>query len=165
MIDLEYKCSGGSANTSLPAPPAKAAINTAVLTATVPSGITTGWNGRFCYVYYHWGVTDVIPNCRFALTDFAAWSSDSVMALRNNATATTVWTKAYSTLGGTGPHGACFDLTGGFFYVFVGASTELRLWRIKLSNGVATLIATDTGVKCPGYNFTHAWGSRSIYLT
>jgi len=152
MIDLKCNCSG-SANTSLPAPPAKAAINTAVVTATVPSGITSGRNGRFCYTYYHWDVTDVIPNCRFGITDSAAWSSDSVMALRNDENGYTVWTKAYSDLGETGPHGACFDLTGGFFYVFVGASTELRLWRIKLSNGSATLIATDTGVKCPNFRY------------
>ena len=152
MIDLKCNCSG-SANTSLPAPPAKAKINTAVITSTVPDSITSGWNGRFCYTYYHWDVTDVIPYCRFGMTDAAEWSKDSVMALRNDATGTTVWTKAYSTLGGTGPHGACFDLTGGFFYVFVGASTELRLWRIKLSDGTSTLIATDTGVKCPYYNY------------
>ena len=150
MIDLEYKCSGGSGNTSLPAPPAKAAINTAVVTATVPSGITSGWNGRFSYTYYHWDVSNVIPNCRFGITDSAAWSSASVMALRNDATGITVWTKAYSTLGTSGPQGACFDLTGGFFYVFVSTNTELRLWRIKLSNGASTLIATDTGVKCLG---------------
>ena len=153
MIDLEYKCSG-STNTSLPAPPAKAAINTAVVTATVPDGITSGWNGRFSYTYYHWDVTNVIPNCRFGITDAATWSSASVMALRNDATGTTVWTKAYSTLGNTVPHGACFDLTGGFFYVFVAASTELRLWRIKLSNGASTLIATDTGVNCPNYIYS-----------
>ena len=157
MIDLEYKCGGGSTNTSLPAPPAKAAINTAVVTATVPSGITSGWNGLFSYTYYHWDVTDVIPNCRFGITDAATWSSASVMALRNDATGTTVWTKAYSTLGVTGPHGACFDLTGGFFYVFVGASTALRLWRIKLSDGTSTLIATDTGVKCPNYDYGRAF--------
>ena len=155
MIDLEYKCGGGSTNTSLPAPPAKAAINTAVVTATVPSGITSGWNGRFCYTYYHWDVSDVIPNCRFGITDSATWSKDSVMALRNDATGTTVWTKAYSTLGAvfTALQAACFDLTGGFFYVFVATETELRLWRIKLSNGAQTLIATDTGVKCPNYGY------------
>ena len=153
MIDLEHKCGGGSTNTSLPAPPAKAAINTAVVTATVPDGITSGWNGRFCYTYYHWDVTDVIPNCRFGITDSAEWSKDSVMALRNDATGTTVWTKAYSTLGTSGPHGACFDLTGGFFYVFVSTSTELRFWRIKLSDGTSTLIATDTGTKCPDYAY------------
>lgn len=159
MIDLKCNCSG-SANTSLPAPPAKAKINTAVITSTVPDGITTGWNGRFCYTYYHWDVTDVIPNCRFGITDSAAWSKNSVMALRNDATGTTVWTKPYSNLGNSGPHGACFDLTGGFFYVFVAASTylggtsnELRLWRINLRDGVQTLIATDTGVKCPSYNY------------
>ena len=154
MIDLEYKCSG-STNTSLPAPPAKAKINTAVVTATVPSGITSGWNGRFCYAYYHWDVTDVIPNCRFGITDSAAWSKYSVMALRNDATGNTIWTKAYSDLGNTEPHGACFDLTGGFFYVFVCTSTELRLWRINLRNGVQTLIATDTGVKCPYYSYNN----------
>lgn len=153
MIDLKCNCCG-SANTSLPAPPAKAKINTAVVTATIPDGITTGWNGRFCYTYYHWDVTDVIPNCRFGITSATEWSKDSVMALRNDATGTTVWTKAYSNLGDTGPHGACFDLTGGFFYVFVGASTELRLWRIKLSDGTSTLIATDKGVECPNYNYT-----------
>lgn len=151
MIDLKCNCSGGSANTSLPAPPAKAAINTAVVTATVPNGITTGWNGRFCYTYYHWDVTDVIPNCRFGITDAAPWSSASVMALRNDATGTTVWTKAYSTLGSTQPQGACFDLTGGFFYVFVGGS-PVTLWRIKLSDGTSTLIATGTSDKCPNHN-------------
>ena len=85
MIDLKCNCSG-SANTSLPAPPNKAAINTAVVTATVPDGITSGWNGRFCYTYYHWDVTGVIPNCRFGITGATEWSSDSVMALRNDAT-------------------------------------------------------------------------------
>ena len=91
------------------------------------------------------------------MTDHTAWSSNSVMALRNDATGTTVWTKAYSTLGALDAalHGACFDFTGGFFYVFVGASTELRLWRIKLSDGTATLIATDTGAKCPNYNYKY----------
>ena len=150
---ISYIPLSGGSKSSLPAPPAKAKINTAVITSTLPSGITSGWNGRFCYTYYHWDVTDVIPNCRFGITDSAAWSSASVMALRNDATGTTVWTKAYSTLGDTGPHGACFDLIGGFFYVFVVASTELRLWRIKLSDGTSTLIATDTGVKCPNYSY------------
>ena len=37
--------------------------------------------------------------------------------------------------------------------MFVTASTELRLWRIKLSDGTSTLIATDTGVKCPNYGY------------
>ena len=154
MIDLKCNCCG-SASTSLPAPPAKAKINTAVITATVPDGITAGWNGRFCYTYYHWDVSNVIPNCRFGLTDSAEWSKNSVMALRNDATGTTVWTKAYSTLGAafTALQGACFDLTGGFFYVFVCTETELRLWQIKLSNGASTLIATDTGVKCPDYGY------------
>ena len=114
MIDLKCNYSG-SANTSLPAPPAKSAINTAVVTATLPSGIILGRNGRFCYTYYSWDVTGVIPNCRFEITDEAAWSVDSVMSLRNYETGTTVWTKSYSALGNTtGPHGACFDLTGGF---------------------------------------------------
>ena len=153
--ELSNLLSVGS-KSSLPVPPAKAAINTAVVTATVPDGITSGWNGRFCYTYYHWDVTDVIPNCRFGMTDSAGWSQNSVMALRNDATGKTVWTKAYSTLGAvfTALQAACFDLTGGFFYVFVTTETELRLWRIKLSNGAATLIATDTGTKCPDYSYT-----------
>ena len=151
--ELSDLLAGGS-KSSLPAPPAKAAINTAVVTATVPDGITVGWNGRFCYTYYHWDVTDVIPNCRFGITDSAPWSEDSVMALRNDATDTTVWTKAYSTLGESMPHGACFDLTGGFFYVFVNKSTELRLWRIKLSDGTSTLIAASNGDNFPGYGYT-----------
>ena len=150
--ELSNLLSGGS-KSSLPTPPAKAAINTAVITATVPYGVTTGWNGKFCYTYYHWDVRKVIPNCRFGITDSASWSKNSVMALRNDATGTTVWTKAYSTLGITQPQGACFDLTGGFFYVFVGAGVELRLWRIKLSDGTSTLIATDAGVKCLTYTY------------
>ena len=151
--ELSDLLSSGS-KSSLPAPPAKAAINTAVITSTVPAGITSGWNGRFCYTYYHWDVSDVIPNCRFGITDSAAWSKDSVMALRNDATGTTVWTKAYSTLGDTMPQGACFDLTGGFFYVFVGSS-EIKVWRIKLSDGTSTLIATSTADKCPGHGHTN----------
>ena len=150
--ELSALLSGGS-KSSLPAPPAKAEINTAVITSTVPYGITSGWNGRFCYTYYHWDVSDVIPNCRFGITDSAAWSKDSVMALRNDATGTTVWTKAYSTLGDTMPQGACFDLTGGFFYVFTGGSA-IKVWRIKLSDGTSTLIATSTADKCPGYGHT-----------
>ena len=159
--ELSALLSGGS-KSSLPAPPAKAEINTAVITSTVPYGITSGWNGRFCYTYYHWDVSDVIPNCRFGITDSEAWSSNSVMALRNDATGTTVWTKAYSNLGTTGPHGACFDLTGGFFYVFVVTSTELRLWRIKLSDGTSTLIATDKGVKCPEYLYTNLYSALGV---
>lgn len=166
MIDLKCNCSG-SANTSLPAPPAKAEINTAAVTATVPNGITSGWNGRFCYTYYHWDVSNVIPNCRFGITDSAEWSKASVMALRNDATGTTVWTKAYSDLGVTGPQGACFDLTGGFFYVFVSTNTELRLWRINLSDGTSTLIATDTGVKCPnfGYGYSRPLGMIARFIS
>ena len=166
--ELSDLLSGGS-KSSLPAPPAKAAINTAVVTATVPSGITTGLNGYFCYTYYHWDVTNVIPNCRFGITDSAAWSRNSVMALRNDATGTTVWTKAYSDLGAvsTAHHGACFDLTGGFFYVFVGASDGLRLWKIKLSDGTSTLIATDNRVKClyHGYNSAEPQGVVARFIS
>lgn len=144
--------SGGN-NASLPTPPKKAARNTADITATVPSGVTTGWNGRFSYTYYHWDVRSIVPNCRFGISGNGVWDSSATMALRNDSTGATVWTKAYSTLGTTGPQAACFDMVGGYYYVFTTTSSELRLWRIRLSDGNATQVATDTGTKCPNYQY------------
>lgn len=152
-----YGGSGGGVNTSLPTPPAKAARNTADITATVPAGITTGWNGKFSYTYYHWDVRSVVPNCRFGISNNAAWDSSATMALRNDSTGATVWTKAYSTLGAYGPQACCFDMTAGFFYVFTTTSSELRLWKIRLSDGTATQVATDTGTKCPNYGYSAAY--------
>lgn len=159
LISQMYNVGGGSGgnNTSLPTPPKKADRNTADISATVPAGITTGWNGRFSYTYYHWDVRSVVPNCRFGISGNSAWDSSAVMALRNDSTGTTVWTKAYSTLGSYGPQACCFDMTNGFFYVFTTTNTELRLWKIRLSDGVATQVATDAGTKCPNYGYSVAY--------
>ncbi|WP_144431304.1 hypothetical protein [Aeromonas schubertii] len=95
-----------------------------------------------------------MANCRFGVAGgSAAWDSAAVMALRNDATAQTVWTKAYSTLGTSGPQAGCFDLSSGYYYVFTTTASELRLWRIRLSDGQATQIGSDTGVKLPGYRY------------
>ncbi|MFB2709765.1 hypothetical protein ACE1BU_02540 [Aeromonas veronii] len=164
MIDIPASGSStGSFNASLPRPPRKAARNIADVTATFPAGITAGSNGKWSFTYHFWDVSSVVANCRFGIAGGSApWDSSAVMALRNDLSAQTVWTKAYSTLGTSCPHAGCFDLVGGFFYVFTSTATELRLWKIRLSDGNATLVASDTGVKCP--NFGYAIGQPAAML-
>ena len=148
MIDLKADCggSGGSSNSSLPAAPAKAGRNTTDAAAIMPTGVTSGSNGRYRYSYQFWDVSTVtgLANHTFAIgSGDSSWDSSLVMALRNDATGATVWTKAYSTLGSTGPHGVVMDITAGNVWVFVGnqGTGTLRLWRVKLSDGTATKVA------------------------
>ncbi|MGU5635150.1 hypothetical protein ACV1DV_06315 [Aeromonas veronii] len=156
MIDIPASGSStGSFNASLPRPPRKAARNVADVSAVTVGSFTSGKNGRWAYTYHFWDVSDVLPNHLFGISSGATkWGPSAVMALRNNITGLTVWTKAYSTLGTSGPQAGVFDLAAGFFYVFTGATTELRLWKINISTGAATLVASDAGVKCPGFQPT-----------
>ena len=157
LISQMYNIGGGSGgyNASLPTPPKKSVIrNTSEATATLAfTGQNAGKNGMFSYSYYQWDIRSAVANCRFGISNNTNWSSSSVMALRNDSIGATVWTKAYSTLGTSGPQSACFDITGGYYYVFTTTATELRLWRIRLSDGVATQVAVDTGTKCPSYPY------------
>lgn len=157
---------GSSGGIYLPSPPAKSAKNTSDFAATYPTGISSGNNGRFRFSYQFWDISDAIPLHSFGLTTGdALWGPSVGMALRNDSTGLTVWTKSYSSFGASGPHGAVFDLAAGYLYLLTSndASTPLRLWRIRLSDGDATMVGSASAVQVPSYPYSQQTRSPMMF--
>lgn len=157
---------GSSGGIYLPSPPAKSAKNTSDFAAIYPTGFSSGKNGRFRFSYQFWDISDAIPLHSFGLTTGDAYWGPSVgMALRNDSTGLTIWTKPYSDFGTSGPHGAVFDLAAGYLYLLTSnnSTTQLRLWRIRLSDGQATLLGSATAAQVPNYHYSLGTSSPMMF--
>ncbi|MDX7810925.1 hypothetical protein [Aeromonas caviae] len=162
-IDLGGGSGGGF---YLPSPPAKAAKNTTDFTVAYPTGFNSGRNGKFRFSYQFWDVSDAIPLHTFGLTTGdAAWGPSVGMALRNDTTGLTVWAKPYSDFGSSGPHGAAFDLAAGYLYLLTAnqPTSQLRLWRIRLSDGQANLLGSASSSLVPSYPFGVSGSSPMMF--